>query len=290
VTGGAQVVVANLTTGDSRTTTAGEDGSFEVILAGSTADDYEIVVTSGGQSSSVVVGPGGGGASLADSLLDRRFLLESADGYTPVPNTTISVSFDADGFGFSAGCNGHFGDYTLCGARLCIEGLGSTEIGCDQERSTQDSWLATFFTSEPAIDLSGAELTFTGDVATLVFLDREVANPDRPLTGRTWTVDTFIDGDAASNLALEISPTLDFSDDGTLSVFSGCNDVVFDYDLAGQAITLSLVSSTRAACTGAAGEASGHVSAVLTGAVNYEIDAQRLTLMNGDLGLGATTD
>lgn len=289
VSAGAAIEVENLSTGVTATTTAGDDGSFEVEIAGSTADDYRIVVTSDGRSESVTI-PSAGPVDPAEELLDRQFLLESADGYTPVGGTTISVSFSDEGFGFSAGCNSHFGEYTLCDGKLCISGLGSTEMGCDPDRHAQDEWLADFFTSSPRIDLEGDQLTFTGADATLVFLDREVANPDRPLTGRVWTVDTIIDGGAASNIPLGTPPTLEFSDDGTLDVFSGCNDLVFSYELTGAEITLSLVSATRTACTGPEGEMSAHVSEVLTGTVTFEIEAQRLTLMNGTLGLGATTD
>jgi heat shock protein HslJ len=288
VPAGAEVEVENLSTGESATTTAGDDGSFEVILTGSTADDYRVVVTSEGRSDSVTIE--GGGTSLEEALLDRSFLLESAVGYTPAPGTTISVSFGSEGFGFSAGCNSHFGEYTLCDGKLCIQGLGSTAIGCDAAHSAQDEWLATFFTSQPQIALDGDTLTFTGVAATLVFLDRELANPDRPLTGRVWTVDTIIDNGAASNVPVSTPPTLEFLDGGTLNVFSGCNDIVYSYQVAGAEITLSLVSSTRLACEGAAGALSAHVSEVLTGTVTFEIEAQRLTLMNGTIGLGAMTD
>jgi heat shock protein HslJ len=66
--------------------------------------------------------------------------------------------------------------------------------------------------------------------------------------------------------------------------------VVYDYTVDGQSITLSFVTSTRNACMGADGQLASHISQVLDGAVTYAIDAQRLTLMNGDIGLGATTD
>ena len=289
VPAGAEVEVENLSTGASMTTTAGDDGSFEVTLPGSTADDYRVAVTSGGRSDSVTIE--GGGTSLEDALLDRSFLLESADGYTPVASTTITVSFDSEGFGFSAGCNSHFGSYTLCDGKLCLQGLGSTQIGCEPALAAQDEWLANFFTSQPQIVLEGDTLTFTGAAATLVFLDREVANPDRPLTGRVWTVDTIIDGGAASNVPLSAPATLEFLEGGTLNVFSGCNDMVFSYEAAGSEITFSPdASTTTRACDGLAGEVEAHVIAVLAGTISFEIDAQRLTLMNGTIGLGAMTD
>lgn len=286
VPGGADVQVDNTATGDSATTTARSDGSFEVTLGGSPNDPYRVTVTSGGQSTTVTVGP----VDLSQALRDRTFLLQSADGYTPVAGTTIQVSFKNGDFGFSAGCNAYGGPYTLCDGKLCLQGLGSTEIGCSADLSAQDAWLDQFFSGSPSIELQGDQLTFTSADATLVFLDREVANPDRPLTGRVWTVDTFINGDAASSLpAGTTAPTLEFKDDGTLDVSAGCNDAVYDYQVSGQEITLSLVTSTRNACTGAAADVGAQVSQVLIGMVTFQIDAQRLTLVNGSVGLAATT-
>jgi heat shock protein HslJ len=298
---GAEVRVTNVTSGDSETTTATDDGSFEVEIAGSTADDYRIVVTANGESTSITVkangggngDAGNGGASNGDpsaALLDREFLLDSSDGYEPVAGTTVNVRFSEEGFGFSAGCNSHFGEYSLCDGKLCIVGLGSTDIGCDPERSGQDAWLADFFTSEPALELGGDQLTFTGEAATLVFLDREVANPDRPLTGRTWTVDTFIMGGAASNLPVPNPPTLVFGADGAFSAFTGCNDASGTYAVEGEEITFSALASTRIGCMGAATDAEQRMLMVLDGTVTYAIDAQRLTLLNGDIGIGATTE
>ena len=61
--GGATVVVTNLETEASATTTAAADGSFQVELEGGTRDRYEVEVRVGGRSSAVLLGAGGVGAS-----------------------------------------------------------------------------------------------------------------------------------------------------------------------------------------------------------------------------------
>ena len=73
------------------------------------------------------------------------------------------------------------------------------------------------------IDLAGDHLTLSTADATLVFLDREVADPDRPLAGVTWSIDTMIDdGSASSMVAGVATPTMEFGADGSFRVFTTC--------------------------------------------------------------------
>jgi heat shock protein HslJ len=229
-----------------------------------------------------------GESSLNQQLEGRTFLLQSADGFEPVMDTTVRISFESDRFAFNAGCNHYGGDYELRDGRLVLGTFGSTEIGCDTPRHEQDEWLSDFFGAKPSLTLDGETLTVTGDDATLVFLDREVADPDRPLAGTTWTVDTFIEGGGASNLPLDPAPTLLFREDGSLMVDSGCNTSGGSYTVDGNEITLSDIAFTEKACPGAAGSADMRVQAVIRdGTLHFEIEAGRLTLMRDDVGLGA---
>jgi heat shock protein HslJ len=236
--------------------------------------------------------PGGDG----DALDGREFLLDSADGFTPVQDTTVRIHFDEEdghpSFGFYAGCNHHSGPYEVRGGRLVLMGLGSTQIGCEQALATQDTILSDFFLASPELQLEDDRLTFVGETATLVFADREVADPDRPLVGRLWTVDTFITADAASNFALAESPTVRFEQDGAVEIFSGCNTAGGSFTQSDGELTLSGIAYTERGCPEpGAMQAEASVQAVLSdGTVSFEIEAARLTLMRGDRGLSATTD
>src|SRR5690606_27062509 len=128
-------------------------------------------------------------------------------------------------------------------------------------------------------------VTFTGDDATLVFLDRELADPDRALVGQTWTITTFIQGDIASGGAYDPPPTVEFFDDGTFEFFTTCNDGEGEYEESGDELTLSNVEVTEAGCPSEfEQDAEEHILDVLGGGtVTWEIDAARLTIMNGDL-------
>lgn len=290
VPGDASVEVTNLSSGESRSTTAADDGSFEVTVAGSVDDEYRVDVEVGGRKSSTNV------SATSDTdqpaFIGKDFLLESAEGFTPVADTTVRLSFDESELRFSAGCNSHFGEYTLCGEKLCVDGFGSTAIGCPPDLGAQDQWLSEFFRSTPTLDYEGDTLILIGMDATLEFLDREVANPDRPLTGRTWTIDTFIMGDVASNVPLQDDPTVRFDDDGSFEAYTTCNTLAGAFEVDGRTLTLSDVTTTDIACTDPGVQAAEqHIAAVLgTGEVDFEIDANRLDLNRGQLGLSAVTD
>lgn len=292
VPGGARVDVVNVATARTASTTAADDGSFEVELEGESTDEYRVYVGSGQQSWRTRLTSSG--STTPETGIDGRdFLLRSAQGYTQVAGTTLRVSFDDGQLSLSAGCNTVFGAYSLCDGRLCVSDLGTTDIGCDAERHAQDEWLADFLSASPLLDVAGAALTLQGADATLELLDREVADPDRPLTGRLWRVDTFFQGGAASGFPLTIPPTVEFGSDGQLAVFDACNEGDGTYTRSGQTLTLSPIGFTEVACRG---EAERQVSARMHelflpgGELTFQIEANRLTLMRGTFGLGALAE
>jgi heat shock protein HslJ len=291
VPGGARVDVVNTATGETATTTAAADGSFEIEVEGSTTDEYRVYAASEGQSWRTRL-TSSGAATAEAGLAGLQFLLESADGYTPVAGTTIRLSFKAGELGFSAGCNSYSGTYSLCDGKVCISQLGGTEIGCEPALQAQDQWVAGFLQSSPALTQAGPALTLAGTAATLEFLDREVADPDRPLTGRTWTIDTFIENGAASSFPSPVPATLEFGTDGKVNVFTTCNGGQGYYTRNGQTLTFVAVGTTALECgpTGNA-TAEARIGRLLAdGDVTFEIDAGRLTIMRGELGLSATTE
>lgn len=232
------------------------------------------------------------GQRLMAELNGGVYLLQSAVGYSPVEGTTIRVHFNDGEFGFSAGCNGHGGRFSVDDGRtLTITELGSTAMGCDEARHGQDAWLADFFTTRPTLALDGAELTVSGDEATLVFLDREVADPDRPLVGTLWTIDTTLDaaGAASSGGWAVDSLTLMFADDGSLTSQTPCGALTGAYAIAGDAVTLAdMVYVPRAGGCSPWEDVDASIRDVLAdGLLTYAIEAARLTLERGSIGLMA---
>jgi len=236
----------------------------------------------------VVPGAGNTGSLDGRSFLSTAVTVAGADRPL-VDGTQIRLSFTDGQIGASAGCNIFGGSYRLSGNRLLISGGSMTEMGCDDARYAQDDWLFTFLGSGPTVALSGNELTLSSTDTVINLLDTEVADPDRPLVGTTWTVTGLINGEAVSSIPDEVEATLLFADEGRVEVQSGCNTGGGSYTVSGDTIFFSELVTTEMACDGARGEVEAAVYAVLNAdSVTYVIDAGGMTLMAGDIGLQLT--
>lgn len=224
------------------------------------------------------------------TLDGREFLSTSVtDDGAPmalVPGTQVRLAFDDGGLGASAGCNSIGGDYRIEEDVLVFEGGSMTEMGCDPDRHAQDDWLVAFLASRPSVALDGADLLLTSGGTSVALTDREVAEPDLPMTGTTWTVDTIITGDSASSVPAGAVATFSFAEDGRVEVSTGCNSGSGTYDATDTELRFTDVSVTEMACAGAAGALEAAVLPILgADVVEYEIEAGRLTLQAADGGL-----
>jgi heat shock protein HslJ len=200
--------------------------------------------------------------------------------------TQVRLGFKDGQLAASAGCNSMGGDYRIDSGRLVFDGGWMTEMGCDEERAAQDDWLFRFLGAQPTIAQDGDKVTLTSGDVVIALLGAEVAEPDLPLTGTTWTVDTIVNGDAASSVPDDAVATLVFTDDGRVEVDTGCNNGSGTYEATDRALRIGSVEQTLMLCGGAAGQLESAVLAVInTGELDYVIDAGSLTLMHGDQGL-----
>jgi heat shock protein HslJ len=204
-----------------------------------------------------------------------------------VDGTRIRLRFADGQLGASAGCNTFGGSYRIEDGRLIVEGGAMTEMGCDDERHAQDDWLFGLLGAGPSVTQDGDTLTLSADGTVVTLQDREVAEPDQPLEGTTWTVDSIITGDAVSSVPGDVLATLVFTDAGQLEVNTGCNSGGGTYEVTDGTLRIRDLITTLRACDGAAGQLEAAVLAVLNaGEVQYAIDAGSLTLMAGGHGLG----
>jgi heat shock protein HslJ len=204
-----------------------------------------------------------------------------------VDGTRIRLSFTDGQVGASVGCNTMGGAYRIEGGRLIFEGGGMTEMGCDDERHAQDDWLFGFLGSQPSVAQDGDKLTLTSGATVITLQDREVAEPDLPLVGTTWTVDSIISGGAVSSVPGGANATLVFADDGQLAIDSGCNTGGGTYEVTDDTVRIREVFTTLIDCPGDVAQLEAAVMSVLNaGDLEFAIDAGTLTLMAGDQGLG----
>lgn len=211
-----------------------------------------------------------------------------------VQGTRIMLSFAEDGqLGAQAGCNHIGGTGRIDGDVLVVDAVSMTEMACDEPRMAQDSWLAGFLSSAPNIQLDGDALTLTGDSIQIRLIDRKVADPDRPLAGTRWVVDTIITGTAgtigpdgaASSIPSGLHAELVLDGHGGLTGSTGCTPFSGTATVAGDRITVTMQATPD--CESRAADLHRAVLATLRGEISYRIEGPRLTLLgpNG-AGLG----
>lgn len=202
-----------------------------------------------------------------------------------VDGTRIRLRFLDGELGASAGCNTMGGTYRIDEDTLIFEGGAMTEMGCDEERHAQDDWLFEFLGSRPTVAQAEDKLTLTSGTTVLSLQDSEVAEPDLPLVGTTWTVDSILSGDAASSVPDGVVAGLVFTPDGMAEVSTGCNAGVGRYEVDDGMLRIRGVGMTQAGCDEATGQVEAAMLALLNVDLAYTIDAGSLTLMAGDSGL-----
>ena len=239
--------------------------------------------------------PGTTPDSTAPTSLDgRTFLSTGSAGFELVEGTLVRIEFRDDGtLSASAGCNLLGGGYRIDRDILSIDGgLSMTEMGCEEALMDQDTRFADLLMAGPTVALDGDTLVLTATDASITFLDREVADPDRPIEGTVWTLITIIDGESASSTPMDATSTLTFvngidTTDGTALVATGCNTGSATVSLGEGTITFEPLGLTKMACEQPLMDLEMSVLSVLSGDVTFEIEAGSLTITSssGTAGL-----
>ena len=210
-----------------------------------------------------------------------------------VPDTEIRIRFADGKVTLTAGCNTMSGDYTLEESRLTVHDLATTDMGCDQTRMDQDTWLAGLF--DKAVQfMPGADASIVSGSTVLTMSDRENVSPDKPLVGTEWVLDSIGTGatgpdGAVSSVPETANATLKVKADGTFVAQWGCpSSIGGRADVDGGAITWTVAKTVLARCGGFEGatRAGNAFHDVLAGRTTYTIEENRLTISRGDRSLG----
>lgn len=193
------------------------------------------------------------------SLDGRRYVSESAEGFSIIPSSPLTMHFDVqvrDDLEFhtvsaSGGCNGIYSDsYTLEDGVIKIDGESTTLIGCLPDLHQQDSLIGDFLWGEPTVEIVEPRLILTRGDTRLVMLDRTIADlrPDLPLTGTRWRMFRMVDKSefednymVLSVLTTDGAPSITFGDDGEASIFTGCTTGLAEVTTMGSELILSEV-------------------------------------------------
>jgi len=232
-------------------------------------------------------------AAAPAGLEGRTFLstMVTANGQPQalVPGTQIRIGFVDGHISVSAGCNSMGGTYQVADGQLFVRDLSMTEMGCDPNRHAQDVWIAAFIGAQPSLTLTGNTIKLASPGASITLLDREVADPDLPLVGPTWTVISVINGDAVSSVVAGVVATITFGADGQVGFDTACNSGGGRFSATADALQFSDMVMTERACDGPLGEMEAAVLQVLGAqTVGYRIEAGTLDLSARGWGLQLT--
>ena len=124
-------------------------------------------------------------------------------------------------------------------------------------------------------DLSGDDLSLQREATIVELLDRRIADPDEPLVGPTWRVDSLIGGQVVSSVPGGVAASLTFQPDGRVAVDTGCNTGSATYSVDGTTIRLGPIGLTKRACVGPAGDLEPSVLGVVQlNPLSYAIEAK----------------
>ena len=215
----------------------------------------------------------------AADLAGRTFVSTTVTGFELIDGTEIRISFEEDHLSASAGCNTVGGAYTVENDLLSVSEPSATLMACDPQLMSQDDQLIGFLTDDPAISLKDDVLTLAGAEVTVEMRQESGADSGAPLVGTTWTLDSIVDGDAASNVPSGVEPpTLEISDAGEASVFTGCNHGGASVAVGDTSLTFGPLRLTRMACGEDATAVEAAVTSVIDGKVDYSINGDVLTV------------
>jgi heat shock protein HslJ len=223
-------------------------------------------------------------ASLGDVLSGRTFLSTAVTGHDLVKGSRISLEFRAPhSLHVRAGCNYLSGDYRLVDGRLMVDTLAMTEMGCDKSLMQQDDWLAGLLQDGLSLALDGNTLALSSGDVRIALLDREVADPDRPLVGTVWMVDGIIDGDTASSVPQDVRATMSITNCGIM-YFDGRHDYAGPVAIDGDVVHPGRITGGG---SGIGPQGNWVDMSVLTHDFHYRVEADRLTV-TGAAGKGLT--
>lgn len=221
-------------------------------------------------------------------LAEGDYQASSTSTFEIVDGTVVRLGIAEGTFTISAGCNTLSFPFQRSDDQLAT-GLGQTTLmGCVEELADQDARLIGFIESGPVVSSSPDGFTLTGtDGATLVFVSRAIADPDRAVEGTRWVLDAVVDGDAAVSAVGFDTVELVFNG-GTANVMTGCSMGQASYSLDGGNIVLGaleLAPASAGDCSAGVSEAEAALVAVFGGTASATVQADSLELRRSGIAL-----
>lgn len=200
----------------------------------------------------------------------------------------ITLVVEGGEAGGVSACNNYFATLTLDGDAVTFTGIGGTEMACMPEEvmESEAAYLrALGLVTAAARD--GELLVLSGPETELRYVPL-LPVPTADLVGTVWTLETLIEGEAASSVMGEPA-TLELRSDGTLSGSTGCRDLTGRYEVTGDEVRVTEMTATGD-CPDELDAQDSLVVTVIGDRFTVEVEGDVLTISSrGGLGLGYRT-
>jgi len=227
---------------------------------------------------------GCGSASTAgepEPLAGRTFLsvppVPGEDGMRLVEGTRVRLSFDRGAVVAEAGCNSLRGEVTTDGDQLVVSDVGTTLIGCSAELNDQDSRLTRFLQDGPRWRLDGDNLLLTTHETRLRLVDVRSVEPDRPLTGSRWSLESVMENGTAGSVPAGAAAYL-IIEAGRVTGATSCTRFEGPASVSGSTVTFGALTTEKVPCAAGLDGWDRAVLDLLRGAVTVRITGDRLVL------------
>ncbi|WP_104527700.1 META domain-containing protein [Blastococcus saxobsidens] len=223
----------------------------------------------------------GGGAGGPDVRGEWHLVEGAVDGSAlPSPGgATATLRFEAQEVRGRSFCNSFFASYRLSGDSLVLDGLGSTEMGCEPDVMAAETAFLGALARTATVTREGADLVLGGDGVRLRF-SPVPPTPDRALADTRWVLETLVDGETASSTTGEPA-VLVLRSDGGVEASTGCRSGAGTWLVDAGVLVLDGLAPTGD-CPPELAAQDAHVAAVLGGRPAPAIDGDRLTLSAPD--------
>lgn len=202
-----------------------------------------------------------------------------------VDDHPITLTIDEAGVSGTAACNSYGGRLLITSAGVEIQELASTGMACipDEIMATEATYLEAL-RAVRKVRLDGEQLVLEGIGIELRF-DRLSEPPTAEMVDTVWTLDTLLQGEAATAPMGEPA-TLELRSDGTFSGSTGCRPFDGQWIENGEQLLSTTFAMGDVACPAELADQDRHVVTVIGDGFVPTIDGDRLTLMDaGGQGL-----
>lgn len=219
-------------------------------------------------------------ASLTDSPWRATQYADAAGTMVqPREGSILSAHFDGERVTGSAGCNNYTGGYAAGDGTIEIGPLAATLKLCDGGMEEEVDYLSAMQSADAYVITDGMLRLENGGTVVAEYEAAPVGLP-----GTAWNVTSMNNGkEGMQSLVVGTEITVGFSEGGTVSGSTGCNEYSGSYEVTDDAIEMGPFAVTERACAEAeAMDQEAVFVGYLQSAVTFTITDQLLTLFDAE--------